>query len=173
LEHYRHHLVQGLDQAIIQVCQNRIQQLQQRDRQAVETFLQGLHLFHCHGQSMAEMAPLLSLKAQYQVSRLLKLKEFRAAVCQQLLHNLKNSTLSLAAQYANPGLLSQLEQQVETALTEQIDTLSAAAAAEASVPRNRPTASLFARRLCHVLANQGWLGNHPPRQPCQTPGGCS
>jgi hypothetical protein len=173
LEHYRHHLVKGLDQAIIQVCQNRLQLLQKRDRQAAETFLLGLHLFHCQGKSMAEMAPLLSLNAQYQVSRLLKLKEFRAAVCQQLLHDLKNTTLPLAAQYANPRLLSQLGQQVETALTEQINNISATATAEASVPRNRPTASLFARRLCHVLARQDWQKRTTHLQACHSQGGCT
>jgi hypothetical protein len=151
LNRFRQHLVQELDQALLQVCQVRLKQFEKQKLQAAEPFLEGLHLFHCQGKSMTEMAPLLSMKAQYQVTRFLKLKEFRADVCQQLLQRLKHSTLNLAEQYTDPRCLSQLTAQIEAVLTEQINTLSTAAAAEASVPKNRPTASLFARRLCHIL----------------------
>ena len=100
---------------------------------------------------MSEIASVVGLKAQFQVSRLLKLKEFRADIRQKMLSQLRELTLVQAAKYAIPQQLKQLEQQVEIALEEQITALIQEAEAEASTANNSYPSSLFAQRLCRYL----------------------
>ena len=104
---------------------------------------------------MGEIATRLGLKAQYQVSRLLKLKELRADVRQRLLLGLRQQVLNLAQTYTDPARLHQLDQQLDSALDDQIAAVMQQAEAEASVAHHRPPASLLARRLCHHLQGQG------------------
>ena len=100
---------------------------------------------------MSEMATQLGLQAQYQVSRLLKLKELRADIRQRLLSLLSDRILDKAKEYADPERLQSLEQQVQTVLDEQIAATMQQAEAEANIPKDRPLDSLFNRRLCHHL----------------------
>ena len=153
LQFYRQQFLTSLDESIEYVVQNRISRLSSKSSLKAEKFLTALELFHCQGKSMGEIAPLVELKAQYQVSRLLKLKEFRADVRQKMLQQLSALTLARAANYAAPHQLQQLEQKVEAALSEQIGEVMQAAEAEAetSIVRNRSPASLFAQHLCRYL----------------------
>jgi myo-inositol catabolism protein IolC len=100
---------------------------------------------------MGEIAPVVGLQAQYQVSRLLKLKEFRADIRQQMLKDLRDRTLAKATIYTHPDQLQTLEQQVEAALDEQIAAAMQEAETEASIAKNRSSRSLFAQRLCRHL----------------------
>ncbi|MEB3355618.1 MAG: hypothetical protein VKK04_02645 [Synechococcales bacterium] len=151
LQRYRQEFSQCLDQALAQVVGDRLASFQRRKSTSPDQFLRGLHLFHCEGQSMGEMASELGLKAQYQVTRLLKLKEFRADVRQNLLRLLGDRIRELATAYADPAQIQIMESQIETVLTDHIDTFMQAAEAEASVARHQPLSSVFARRLCHHL----------------------
>jgi len=151
LQRYRQEFSQCLDQALEQVVGDRLKALQRRKNASPEQFLKGLHLFHCEGQSMGEMASVLGLKAQYQVTRLLKLKEFRADVRQYLLQYLGDRIRELATAYADPAQIQTVESQLETVLTEHVDSFMQTAEAETSVARHQPLSSLFARRLCHYL----------------------
>jgi hypothetical protein len=116
-----------------------------------QQWLKALELFHCQGYSMSAIAPLVGLRAQYQVTRLLKLKDFRADVQQQMLRDLRHRLLAMAASYTNPERLQQQEKQIAAILDEQVTTFMEAAASEASSARNLPLKSLFARTLCQYL----------------------
>jgi hypothetical protein len=151
LAFYRDLFLRCLDQSLEQVTGDRLSSLQRKKGDTAQQFLLALQLFHCRGQSMGEIASQVGLQAQYQVTRLLKLKEFRADVRQQLLLNLRDRILEKAKDYTDPDRLQALDQQIETALDEQIATVMQQAEAETSVAKNSPLASLFARRLCHHL----------------------
>ncbi|WP_110985446.1 hypothetical protein [Acaryochloris thomasi] len=148
LTRYREQFRLSLDEAIGQILRK---QLESRKPRTAEQFLQALYLFHCRGQSMTEIAPQVNLKAQYQVSRLLKLKDLRADIRRQVLLDLRDRVLQQAKVYADPNRLQQLNGQLDTVLEEQVEEVIQEAAAEASVPRNRPIRSLYARRLCQDL----------------------
>ena len=151
LTFYRDQFSTQLDQAIEQATNDRVTYLQRKKNQAVGQFLTALHLFHCQGQAMGEIALEIGLEKQFQVTRLLKLKEFRADVRQRLLKELLYSVLDKAKAYADPMHLHQLDRQVEAALSEQIDAVIQQAEAEAAVAKCRPLNSLFSHRLCHHL----------------------
>ncbi|NJP09186.1 MAG: hypothetical protein HC866_06605 [Leptolyngbyaceae cyanobacterium RU_5_1] len=155
LAFYREQFRNCLDQAIEQVTSDRVTYLE-RKRQQGQPFLNALHLFHCQGRSMAEIAAEIGLQAQFQVSRLIKLKEFRADIRQRLLNLLGDRILDKARDYADPSRLRDLDQRVEAALDEQVSTVFHAAAAAAAVAKHHPLNSLFARRLClHLDTRRG------------------
>ncbi len=103
---------------------------------------------------MTEIAKALNLQAQFHVSRLLKLKDFRADVRQQLLVRLRDRVINRAKAYTDAKRLQTLNQQIEEALDEQITAVIQEAATEAStatITKNQLTTSLFAQRLCRHL----------------------
>lgn len=148
---YRQQFQASLDQAIAHILDQRYHQLQRRQPLKVKHYLIALHLFHCQGQAMTKIAPQVSLKAQYQVSRLLQLKELRAAIRHQILLALRDRVWAQAQAYTDPDRLKALDHQIDEALQAQVDQVLQEAAAEASVPHHRPTHSLYARRLCADL----------------------
>lgn len=147
---YRQQFMACLDQALEKVIGDRITQLQHKKSQTARQFITALHLFHCRGKSMGEIAPLIGLQAQYQVTRLLKLKNFRTDVRQLLLKTLLPSILDKAIDYADPKCLQDLEQQVEIAINEQVASIIQEAEIEVSTA-NKSTSSLFTTRLCCCL----------------------
>ena len=154
LKFYRQQLLMCLDGAIEQVINERVTLLQRRDAQKAQNFLTALQLFHCQGRSMTEIAKALNLQAQFHVSRLLKLKDFRADVRQQLLVRLRYRVINRAKTYTDAKRLQTLNQQIEEALDEQITAVIQEAATEAStatITKNQLTTSLFAQRLCRHL----------------------
>jgi hypothetical protein len=151
LAFYREQFLHCLDTTMQQVVSDRLSVLQQKSPPMAQQFLQALQLFHCRGQSMSEIANQIGLKAQYQVTRLMKLKEFRADIRQRLLITLSDRILEKAKTYADPDRLHNLDQQLEAALDEQISRVLQEAEAEASIAKHRSLDSLFARRLCHQL----------------------
>jgi hypothetical protein len=151
LTFYRQRFAQELDIAIAQVTRDRVAYLQRKNRQNADHFLTALQLFHCQGRTMSEIAQKVGLQAQFQVTRLMKLKEFRTAIRQHLLTTLFQSILDQAKVYTDITKLQQFDQQIELALAEQIDTLIKQAESEATVAKHRPLTSVLARRLCHYL----------------------
>jgi len=151
LRFYRQQFIDCLDQAIEQVTHARFNHLQSKDPQKAQKFITALQLFHCQGRSMSEIAPLVEMKAQFDVSRLLKLRTFRADVRQQMLNKLQSLILEEAEAYSNPEQIQNLEQQVEVALDEQVTNVISEAEREASIARNRSLNSLFTQRLCRYL----------------------
>jgi hypothetical protein len=64
---------------------------------------------------------------------------------------LRDRVLARAKLYVDSERLQFLDSQIETALDEQIMAIVKEEAAETSINKNRPTRSLYARRLCHYL----------------------
>jgi hypothetical protein len=151
LTQFRQQFLDSLDEALAQVVGDRLTAMGKRKHSSPDRFLEGLHLFHCVGQSMGDIATRLGLTAQYQVTRLLKLKEFRADVRQRLLVGLGDRLRSLAQQFSSPAQVRAMDAQLDAALAEQVDTLMTQAEAEASVAHQKPLKSLFAERLCRHL----------------------
>ena len=151
LQVYRDQLLICLDEALEQATGDRVSYLQRKKPQNVELYISALDLFHCHGYSMGAIARQLGMRAQDAVTRLLELKNFRAAVQQKLLILLCDRLLDRAKIYADPSCLQQLHQRLEVALDEQIAAVIQAAEIEATTARNCPLESLFARRLCHYF----------------------
>lgn len=151
LTFYREQVLKCLDEAIAQATCDRLTYLQRKKAKAAQQFLTALELFHCQGQSMTEISAQVGLKAQFQVTRLLKLKEFRANVRSRLLQLLFHSVLDKAKAFTDPAKLQTLNQRIEVVLDEHITTLIQQAETEAAVAKQHPPTSLFARRLCHHL----------------------
>ncbi len=152
---YRQQFVACLDQALAQVTEEQVTKLQRKDPQKAQKFITALQLFHCQGRSMGEIAKEVNLQAQFHVSRLLKLKSFRADVQQQFLVLLRDRVIHEAKAYTNSERLQALRQQIEEALDEQVSNLIQEAATEASTAtgtkNQTTTTSLFAERLCRYL----------------------
>lgn len=163
LHFYRQQFLTCLDQAVAQVTDDQVTKLKRKNPQKAQKFLTALQLFHCQGQSMGEIAQIVNLQAQFQVSRLLQLKAFRADVQQQLLILLRDLCFAAAQRsrafdeakaYKDPERLQTLNQQIEEALEEQVSRVIAEAATEASTAtfaKNSITSSLFSERLCRHL----------------------
>ncbi len=151
LTNYRQQFVQSLDAAIAEVTDVWIELLKGKKSPKAEQFIQALHLYHCQGKSMTEIAKDVGLKAQYQVTRLLKLKSFRADIRQQLLITLRHRILELAKDYTNPQSLKTLDKQIEIALDEQVNQVFQEAQAEGYTSSHHYTESLFAKRVCSYL----------------------
>ncbi|MDY6940356.1 MAG: hypothetical protein SWY16_22215 [Cyanobacteriota bacterium] len=151
LSAYRDDFEGCLDRAVRESIQARLSRKPRKNSPTPEQFLTALHMFHCEGKSMSEIARVLGFKAQYQVTRMLKLKDFRADVRQQMLVKLLDRVLERAKVYVDREQLAATESQVKGALDEQIETEIEQAEKEASVPHDRPVKSLFSRRLCHYL----------------------
>lgn len=151
---YRQQFLHCLDLAIAQVTRERVKTLETRDREKAQKFIIALQLFHCQARSMSEIAKQLDLKAQFHVSRLLKLKAFRADVQQQLLILLRDRVFEQAQAYSDPQRLQTLDLEIESALNEQIANVIEEAAMEAStatIEKHHTTSSFFSQRLCHYL----------------------
>ncbi|MFB2839545.1 hypothetical protein ACE1CA_34065 [Aerosakkonemataceae cyanobacterium BLCC-F167] len=147
---YRRAFHSCLDKSLESAISDRLKRTSRQKNYSSQQFIFGIHLFHCQQLSMSKIAGLIGLEQEYQVSRLLKLKEFRADVRQRMLKYLHDSVLQQAIAYTNPDLLPQLEQKIDVALDEQITQLINEAEAESTTP-NRREQSLFTARLCHYL----------------------
>jgi hypothetical protein len=150
LTRYRQEFRNCLEQAIEQVVSDRIAYHRKRKPPSDQSFLRALHLFYCQHQPMGEIAPQVNLQKQYQVSRLLELKPFRADVRQKMLVCLRDRCRELAGNYIHSTQLENLEQRLDAALQEEIDKVIGADEVQATTP-NRSSNNLFARRLCRHL----------------------
>jgi hypothetical protein len=152
LQLYRPQFLACLEQALAIVTQSRVNRLQQKKGEKAKKFLQALKLFHCQNLRMTEIADSLGLRAQDAVTRLLKLKEFRADVRQQLLLLLCNRVFDLAKNYSHPDRLITLEQQIKLALDEQITQVIKEAGNQSQTAKiNTIENGLFSERLCRYL----------------------
>lgn len=151
LEQFRAQVLNSLDDAIDGVIASNISQLKRRRNNQSQHYIEGLYRFHCSGESMGTMAPVLGLKAQYQVSRLLNLKTLRTDIRQRMLESLGDRVRKQAQPYLSLAQLKDLDLQLDQILTEQVDQLFADAAVEASTNTACVFKSLYANRLCHYL----------------------
>ena len=148
---YQEQLVKCLDQAIAEVIGDRKQKLRKKDVATAKKYLQALSLFHCQNKTMGEIAPLIGLRAQYQVTRLLKLKQLRVDIQQLTMQFLLKKVIKQSKSYLKPQQLQKLQQQIEEALEEQVQALIAEAESEVSKQSNLPKNSLFIQRMRKYL----------------------
>ncbi len=104
---------------------------------------------------MSKIAREVGLQAQYQVTRLLKLKHLRTNIGARMLENLCHCIMDEARAYADPMRLQTLEHEVEVALEQQILTVIQEAEAEAHIAKIDVKNSLFAQRLRRHL-DKSW-----------------
>ena len=149
---YQTQFLECLDKAISQVINDFISKLKRKRSSTEQSFITALHLFHCQGQSMTNIAPQIGLKKQFEVTRLLKLNELRADIRQRLLVMLRDRVLDAAKLFADSQRLQSLDRQVESILDEQISGIIQEAESEAKNPiRTQPLRGLLARCLCRYL----------------------
>ena len=147
LQSYQQQFQQSLDTAIAEVITNRLSKFKGKKAAKAPQFITALKLFHCQGEAMGKIAKAVGLKAQYQVSRLLNLKELRADIRHRILQ-LMTDWIGLS-KLANPAELKQREQAIASALGEQIDRVLETAESEASVGDSNQ--STLAKRICDYV----------------------
>jgi hypothetical protein len=147
LQAFRQELTAALEQALSQVIQHRLQQTPKK----AEKFLQALEQLHCQRRSMGEIAPMIGMKRQDDVSRLLQLKAFRGDVRNIILHHLKAFMEEKGSFFIDPDRLVQVAQTIDAALEEQIDAVITAAQKEATTVKGYIQPSLFTQKLCTYL----------------------
>ena len=148
LNSYQQQFQQSLDQAISVVITHRLSTFKGKKAAKAPQFIKALELFHCQGESMSAIAPQVELQAQYQVTRLLKLKELRVDIRHQMLQLMQDWTMA-QAKLADLDSLKQREQEIELALAEQIDLVLDEAEKEVSLADS--TQSILAKRICAYL----------------------
>ena len=148
---YRQQFEQSLEKAIAKVTDIRHTKLKQRSPVQAANFLTGLSLFHCRGQTMTEIASEIGLEAQYQVTRLLKLKELRSDIRREILGILREEVIGLVKFYADPSQLLELDQKLDVILQELVEEEMECAEVESIKSKGIPLRSRFAVKLCKYL----------------------
>ena len=156
LQNYRQQMLISLNGAFEKAIAVRLQGKSTKAQQKAKIFAIALQLFHCQGLTMGEIAAQVGLKAQFEVTRLLNLKEFRADVRHYLLQTLQARVTELAAEHINLDRLIALDQEISNALAEQVDLLLKDAETDAKTTKSYTTGTLFSRRLCLHLDNRSY-----------------
>ncbi len=149
LQAYQQKFQQSLQQSIVEVITFKISKFKGKKADKKPQYLTALELFHCQGKTMGEIAQIIGLQAQFQVSRLLKLKDLRADIRQKMLQIMGDWTLKPTEKFTDPQTLKAREQQISEALGEQIDVMLEEAEKEASVAGNNR--STLAKGICDYL----------------------
>lgn len=159
LTQYRPLFEQALDHALAIAVDARIAKLKKRKPSVDHHYLKAMQLFHCQGMTMKDIAPHVNLQKQFQVSRLMELKEFRSQVKDAMLLHLGDRVKALAQSFSAPEQLKQLSQTLEIALDSQVTDLVDEAEAEANAVNRPPVPkSQLARRLCQHLDTRNFEG---------------
>ena len=145
---YRHAFSEALENAIHSAITDRVQALKAPKNQ---NYLVAMKLFHQDGLSMTAIAAHIGLAAQFQVTRLLKLKELRESVRHKMIALLKHYVKQQASEFVTLEQLESLDSKIELALLEQVDGMMAEDAAQAQSPKNYGKGSRFATVLCQQL----------------------
>lgn len=148
---YRQAFISSLDRAIERVISDRLQQLKLQSQQRDRLFLTALTLFYVEGKSMTEIAALINLGGQSQVSRLLRLSELRTDIRHHLLLHLKAQVPQLVEAYLDTNRLATLDGQLANALEAETERVIAEDVMAARTA-NRTSRNLFAQRIYYYLA---------------------
>ncbi|MGB3638015.1 MAG: hypothetical protein WBA39_10640 [Rivularia sp. (in: cyanobacteria)] len=157
---YQDKFLESLDTAISQVIEEFMTKVERKAtaNKNEKSLLTALQLFHCQGEVMSKIAPKIGFKKQYEVTRFLKLDEFRADIRQRLLIILSARVVEIAESFTSYQRLEGLDKKIESILDEQILNIIQEAESEAKSPvRNKAFCSLFSRRLCRYLEYQSSL----------------
>jgi hypothetical protein len=144
---YRQAFSQALVQALKEAIGVRVEKL---GPTKAKPYLKALRLFHCDGLSMTAIASEVGLEKQFQVTRLMKLKELREEVQHRMIVLLKRYVAEQAAQFVSVEQLQALDGKIEAALAEQVQALVDEDAAQAQSPKGYGKGSRFARSICEM-----------------------
>lgn len=151
---YRREFQDCLAASVALVVQNRVGYLKKKKPRQDKKFLKALYLFHCQALAMEAIAPQVGLKAQYQVTRLLKMKEFRTDVAQAILASLRSRVSQLAFDYADPERLQNLSQKLEAALDDHIAKVMGEAQTQARGRKCQCEQNLVSQIICQYLSQE-------------------
>jgi hypothetical protein len=149
VERYRKQFKDCLDEAIKQEICDRQAHLQRYSPQKVPIFIPALRLYYCKGVSMVNIASRLGLNGQWEVTRLLKVDEFRRNIRHKTLKCLQGCIVEIAREYAHPDQLQHLDEQVEAALNAHLDQVIIEPSIRANAAERRR--NLFIQRLCYII----------------------
>ena len=149
LKSYQQQFQSSLKQAITEIITFKVSKFKGKKAAKASQYITALKLFHCQGKAMGEIASVIGFKAQYQVTRLLKLKELRADIRHQILQIMGDWILSKTEKFTNPQILKAREQAIAEALAEKVDGVLAEAEKEVSVAGSNR--SILAREICDYL----------------------
>ena len=138
-----------LTQAVKDVIEQRLQTLKPQQRQ---NYLQALRFFYCEGLKMGEIAPLIGLEKQYQVTRLLKLKPFRAEIRHRAIACLQLTLRQQFTALLTPDHLVELDNNLEHHLGPEIDVIIETEVNQAQNRRqHRTKCNRLAEEICQIL----------------------
>jgi hypothetical protein len=139
-----------LDQAIGATIEQRCTYLQKKSPSKAAKYVAVLRAYCCDQKSMKEIATEVGLKAQYEVTRLLKLDDFLDDIRCNLLKKIKEEILSVTqneeihSYYMSPEKLQDLDEEKLAPLIVKPRSNSSS---------NTLESSLFIQRLCTVIQN--------------------
>jgi hypothetical protein len=154
LKFYQQQFLACLEQALAMVTESRVKEIGRKDNEKARKFVIALHLFHCQKLSMTEIAKELKLRAQDAVTRLLKLKDFRADVRQQMLILLRNIVQDKVRIYSSIENLQKFENQITLVLNEQISKVFEDAEIQSRYAKNIFINNVFIEKLCKYLESK-------------------
>jgi hypothetical protein len=150
LEFYRYQFQVSLQSALTKVTEARVRKLQKKGEKA-RIFLTALELSQCQKLAMKEIAENLGMRAQDTVTKLLKLKELRTDVQQEMLIILKDSVKEQAKKYADVEALNKLDEQLTILLSSEISKIIENAESQSRTAKNYLKNEIFAQLLCEYL----------------------
>ncbi|HBB33512.1 MAG TPA: hypothetical protein DDZ80_13990 [Cyanobacteria bacterium UBA8803] len=156
LEFLQESLIEILDRSIDQALSEQVAAMQQRRKYAplAAKIVPGFRLLYCQGKSQSEIASLLGMTNQTQVSRLLQVKALfnnvRSLTVDQLFLAIskKIQGLGLADISTQPDNLSNIMQLLEAFVDREVFQ---EAAAELHTAKTKAMNSVYAQRLCRYL----------------------
>ncbi|MBD2492003.1 hypothetical protein [Aulosira sp. FACHB-615] len=151
LKFYRHQFQLGLQQALAQVIESRVRYLERKKGDKSKMFLTALELSQCQKLAMNEIAEFLGLRAQYSITKLLKLQDLRTDVGQEMWVILKGSVIEKAKIYADIQALKNLDEQLKVILLEEIRQMIKNSEIQSRTMKNHLKADMFAEQLCEYL----------------------
>lgn len=151
LQFYRHQFQLGLQQALAQVTESRVRYLERKKGDKAKMFLTALELSQCQKLAMKEIAEFLGLRAQDSVTKLLKLKDLRTDVQQEMLVILKDSLKEKAKVYVDIQALKNLDERLTSFLFNEISQMLENSEIQSRTMKAHLKADIFAERLCEYL----------------------
>ena len=124
-----------------------------KSQKKLKNFVEALHLFHCEGVPMTEIAPRLNLIDQPYVSRLLELKGLRNDIGRNTSLCLKKCILELIQSQLDYDLPPDWELKVQFFLDKEIKTVIQEAEQEARNGQRQAMNSKMARTICEYICH--------------------
>ncbi|MBD2200354.1 MULTISPECIES: hypothetical protein [Calothrix] len=158
LAKYHQNFEQCLISAAFLVIRARFDYLQgkktPKSLQKAEKYIQALHLFHCCGVSMTEIAQQLDLTDQPEVSRLLALKNLRIDIGRNTLSCLLECVNDIAQTYVHPSQILELDSKIKAILDEEIQAVMEKARIDASTGAKQLIHNQLAKAICEYLCTR-------------------